>query len=149
MVTRVLQGGAATTQHLLALGSSPLQTAEALPCIAAQVLEHARQAKLLGSSLEAKVALWAEDAELRENLRRWDGQMNSADPLAVIFIVSEVPQFLHIVPAASKIADQLTRKTSTRHCYGTCQSSWRRFCLLEACSATGCMVSGTGNLWML
>ena len=70
------------------------------------MLEQARQAKLLGSSLEAKVALWAEDAELRENLRRWDGQMNSADPLAVIFIVSEVPFFLHIVPAASQVDDQ-------------------------------------------
>ena len=65
-----------------------------------QVLEKARQAKLLGSSLEAKVKLYVEDNALREFLQSWNQQPNNADPLRFMFIVSQVcpknsPEVIH------------------------------------------------------
>lgn len=54
------------------------------------MLEKARQAKLLGSSLEARVLLYVEDEQLRSNLRSWNQQPNTADPLRFMFIVSQV-----------------------------------------------------------
>lgn len=55
-----------------------------------QVLEKARQAKLLGSSLEARVLLYVEDEHLRSSLQSWNQQPNTADPLRFMFIVSQV-----------------------------------------------------------
>ena len=55
-----------------------------------QVLEKARQAKLLGSSLEARVLLYVSDKYLRESLQSWNQQPNNADPLRFMFIVSQV-----------------------------------------------------------
>ena len=55
-----------------------------------QVLEKARQAKLLGSSLEAKVLLYVSDTSLRKSLQSWNQQPNNADPLRFMFIVSQV-----------------------------------------------------------
>lgn len=54
-----------------------------------QVLEKARQAKMIGSSLEAKVYLYVEDDSLREALKVWNQQPNTADPLRFMFIVSQ------------------------------------------------------------
>lgn len=55
-----------------------------------QVLEKARQEKVLGSSLEAKVLLYVEDESLRASLKAWNQQPNTADPLRFMFIVSQV-----------------------------------------------------------
>ena len=55
-----------------------------------QVLEKARQAKVLGSSLEAKVLLYVSDSTLRDSLQSWNQQPNNADPLRFMFIVSQV-----------------------------------------------------------
>lgn len=66
-----------------------------------QVLEKARQAKLLGSSLEARVLLWVEDARLAEALRAWDARPNAADPLRFMFIVSQARRPFFPLPCAA------------------------------------------------
>ena len=72
-----------------------------------QVLEKARQAKVLGSSLEAKVLLHVEDESLRASLKDWNQQPNTADPLRFMFIVSQVGSlyFSHLIPRDTKIGD--------------------------------------------
>ena len=57
---------------------------------ALQVLEKARQDRFLGSSLEANVLLYVQDESLREALKTWNRQPNTADPLRFMFIVSQV-----------------------------------------------------------
>jgi len=73
-----------------------------------QVLEKARQDKVVGSSLEARVVLYVEDESLRSNLREWDQQPNTADPLKFIFIVSQVPPppnpVIHIVSFMANVS---------------------------------------------
>ena len=54
------------------------------------MLEKARQAKVLGSSLEARVLLHADDEALKASLEAWNQQPNTADPLRFMFIVSQV-----------------------------------------------------------
>lgn len=54
------------------------------------MLEKARQSKVLGSSLEGKVLLHVDDPSLSKNLKAWNQQPNTADPLRFMFIVSQV-----------------------------------------------------------
>ncbi|KAK9822294.1 hypothetical protein WJX74_003674 [Apatococcus lobatus] len=53
------------------------------------VLEEARQGKLIGASLEARVLLHVADSKLRQQLASLDRSVNGADPLRYIFITSQ------------------------------------------------------------
>lgn len=55
-----------------------------------KVLELARNGKLIGSSLEAKVYLCTEDAAMAAKLREMCAAENEADTLQRIFITSQV-----------------------------------------------------------
>lgn len=55
-----------------------------------KVLEVARTGKLIGSSLEAKVYLFTDDASLASRLREMCTAKHDADTLQRIFIISQV-----------------------------------------------------------
>lgn len=61
-----------------------------------KVLEGARTAKLIGSSLDAKVYLHTSDASLASRLYEMSAAKSDADTLHRIFITSQV-SVLHIV----------------------------------------------------
>ena len=69
-----------------------LQTAQ----LSLQVLEEARQGKLIGASLEARVLLHVANSELSQQLASLDRSANGADPLRYIFITSQVHCTSHI-----------------------------------------------------
>ena len=53
------------------------------------VLEQARNQKLLGSALEAKVLLHAADPQLTQRLQQLNSSSNGTDPLRYVFITSQ------------------------------------------------------------
>lgn len=53
------------------------------------VLEQARNQKLLGSALEAKVLLHVADATAADSLQKLNSAANGADPLRYAFITSQ------------------------------------------------------------
>jgi isoleucyl-tRNA synthetase len=69
------------------------------------VLEQARNQKLLGSALEAKVLLHVADAAAADSLRTLNSAANGADPLRYAFITSQaqlVDSQVNLLPSVSR-----------------------------------------------
>ncbi|NJM46325.1 MAG: isoleucine--tRNA ligase [Alkalinema sp. RU_4_3] len=66
-----------------------------------QVLEQARMAKMIGSSLESKLLLYVEDAELRSTLEQMNQATgNQVDELRYLFLTSQVELLADAAPLA-------------------------------------------------
>ena len=89
------------------------------------MLEEARQGKLIGASLEARVLLHVADSQLSQQLASLDRSTNGADPLRYIFITSQVGR--------QRPASPLTSERMVTSCkeFGPAVSMHRSRCAAE------------------